>query len=42
MKPLHGSLQSLRGEYEGTREVYRKRRNEMPEAQIKMNVREAG
>src|ERR671913_2063304 len=42
MKPLHGSLQSLRGEYEGTREVYRKRRNEMPEAQVKMNVREAG
>ena len=39
---LHGSLQSLRGEYEGTREVYLTRRNEMPEAQVKMNVREAG
>ena len=41
-EPLHGSLHSLRGEYEGTREVYRTRRNEMPEAQVKMNVREAG
>jgi anti-sigma B factor antagonist len=39
---LHGSLHSLRGEYEGTREVYLTRRNEMPEAQVKMNVREAG
>jgi anti-sigma B factor antagonist len=39
---LHNSLHILRGEYEGTREVYRKRRNEMPEAQVKMNVREAG
>jgi anti-sigma B factor antagonist len=39
---LHGSLQSLRGEFEGTREVYLTRRNEMPEAQVKMNVREAG
>jgi anti-sigma B factor antagonist len=41
-EPLHGSLHSLRGEYEGTREVYRTRRNEMPEAQVKMQVREAG
>ena len=39
---LHGSLHSLRGEYEGTREVYLTRRNEMPEAQVKMNVRRAG
>jgi anti-sigma B factor antagonist len=38
---LHSSLHSLRGEYEGTREAYRKRRNEMPEAQVKMNVRKA-
>jgi len=41
-KSLDSSLHILRGEYEGTREVYRKRRNEMPEAQVKMNVREAG
>ena len=39
---LDGSLHYLRGEYEGTREVYRTRRNEMPEAQVKMNVRRAG
>jgi anti-sigma B factor antagonist len=41
-EPLDGSLHYLRGEYEETREVYRKRRNEMPEAQVKMNVRRAG
>jgi anti-sigma B factor antagonist len=41
-EPLDSSLQYLRGEYEGTREAYRTRRNEMPEAQVKMNVREAG
>jgi len=41
-KPLAGSLHYLRGESEGTRELYRTRRNEMPEAQVKMNVREAG
>ena len=41
-RPLDGSLHYLRGEYEGTRAVYRTRRNEMPEAQIKMSVREAG
>src|SRR5215207_8668632 len=41
-KSLDSSLHYLRGEYEGTREVYRTRRNEMPEAQVKMNVREAG
>jgi anti-sigma B factor antagonist len=39
---LHSSLHSLRGEYEGTREAYRKRRNEMPEAQVEMHVRRAG
>jgi anti-sigma B factor antagonist len=39
---LSGSLQSLRGEYEGIREIYRTRRIEMPEAQVKMNVRSAG
>jgi anti-sigma B factor antagonist len=41
-KPLGGSLHYLRGEYEGTREAYWTRRNEMPEAQVKMNVRPAG
>src|SRR3712207_9402809 len=39
---LHGSLHSLRSEYEGIKEIYRTRRNEMPEAQVKMNVRGAG
>src|ERR687898_1838069 len=39
---LHGSLHSLRGEYEGIREINRTRRNDMPEAQVKMNVRDAG
>src|SRR5215207_7792848 len=38
---LHGSLHSLRGEYEEIKEIYRTRRNEMPEAQVKMNVRKA-
>jgi anti-sigma B factor antagonist len=38
---LYGSLHSLRGEYEEIREIYRTRRNEMPEAQVKMNVRKA-
>jgi anti-sigma B factor antagonist len=41
-KSLDSSLHYLRGEYEGTRAVYRTKRNEMPEAQVKMNVREAG
>jgi anti-sigma B factor antagonist len=41
-EPLSGSLQSLRGEYEGIREIYLTRRIEMPEAQVKMNVRTAG
>ena len=39
---LDGSLHYLRSEYEGTREVFRTRRNEMPEAQVKMGVRPAG
>ena len=38
---LHGSLHSLRSEYEEIREIRRTRRNEMPEAQVKMNVRKA-
>jgi anti-sigma B factor antagonist len=41
-EPLSGSLQSLRGEYEGIREIYRRRNEIMPEAQVKMNVRGAG
>lgn len=42
---LHASLHAVRGEYEATRETYktyRKGRNEMPQAQVKMNVRKAG
>jgi anti-sigma B factor antagonist len=39
---LSASLRSLRGEYEGAREIYRTRRIGMPEAQVKMNVRSAG
>ena len=42
VEPLDGSLHYLRAEYEQTREVYRTRRNEMPEAQVKMNVRRVG
>ena len=38
---LHGSLHSLRSEYEEMREIRRTRRNEMPEAQVKMNFRKA-
>jgi anti-sigma B factor antagonist len=41
VEPLDGSLHYLRGEYEHTRKAYRTRRNEMPEAQVKMNVRKA-
>jgi anti-sigma B factor antagonist len=36
---LHGSLQSLRGEYQGVREISRKRRDDMPQAQVTMDVR---
>jgi anti-sigma B factor antagonist len=39
---LSGSLQSLRAEYEAIKQIYRRRRIDMPEAQIKMNVRQAG
>jgi anti-sigma B factor antagonist len=39
---LDASLHILRGEYEGTREIVRTRRKEMPQAQVKMNVRDAG
>ena len=38
---LHGSLHSLRSEYEEIRAIRRTRRNDMPEAQVKMNVRKA-
>jgi hypothetical protein len=38
---LHGSLHSLRTEYEEIREMRRTRRYEMLEAQVKMNVRKA-
>jgi anti-sigma B factor antagonist len=41
-KPIDASLQYLRGEFEETREVFRTRRNEMPEAQVKMHVRRVG
>jgi anti-sigma B factor antagonist len=36
---LHSSLHSLRGEYEGIRQITRTRRKDMPQAQVKMNVR---
>ena len=39
---LPGSLHALRGEFEGVRETYGRRRNDMPEAQVRMNVRKAG
>jgi anti-sigma B factor antagonist len=38
---LPGSLQSLRGEYEGIREIRRTRRTDMPQAQVTMDVRKA-
>ena len=38
---LPGSLHSLRGEYEGTREIIQKRRPDMPQAQVTMDVRKA-
>src|ERR687897_163060 len=38
---LPSSLQSLRGEYEGIREIRRTRRTDMPQTQVKMNVRKA-
>jgi anti-sigma B factor antagonist len=36
---LHGSLESLRGEFEGVREKSRERREDMPQAQVTMEVR---
>jgi anti-sigma B factor antagonist len=36
---LSGSLHALRGEFEGIREIRRTRRNEMPQAQVTMDVR---
>ncbi len=36
---LPGSLHSLRGGYEGIREITRTRRKEMPQAQVTMDVR---
>jgi anti-sigma B factor antagonist len=36
---LPGSLQSLRGEYEEIKEIYRERRADMAQAQVKMDVR---
>jgi anti-sigma B factor antagonist len=36
---LPGSLHSLRGGYEGVREISRTRRKEMPQAQVTMDVR---
>jgi anti-sigma B factor antagonist len=38
---LHSSLHSLRGEYEGIRQIRRTRRQDMPQAQVKMKVRKA-
>jgi anti-sigma B factor antagonist len=36
---LHGSLHALRGEFEGVRLIKRERRENMPQAQVKMDVR---
>ena len=36
---LHGSLQYLRGGYQGVRETSLKRRDDMPQAQVTMDVR---
>jgi anti-sigma B factor antagonist len=36
---LSGSLQSLRGEHEEIQRIYRQRRIDMPQAQVKMDVR---
>ena len=38
---LSGSLQSLRGEHEELQRIYRERRIDMPQAQVKMDVRKA-
>jgi hypothetical protein len=39
---LPGSLQSLRGEYAEIQQIYWKRRSEMPQAQVTMDVRTCG
>jgi anti-sigma B factor antagonist len=36
---LHGSLHVLRAEFEGVREISRERREDMPQAQVTMDVR---
>jgi len=36
---LHGSLHALRGEFEGVRLINRERREDMPQAQVTMDVR---
>ncbi len=36
---LHGSLHALRVEYEGVRAISRERREDMPQAQVTMDVR---
>jgi anti-sigma B factor antagonist len=36
---LHGSLHALRGEFEGVRLISRERREDMPQAQVTMDVR---
>ena len=38
-KNLPGSLQSLRGEFDGIQEISRERRVDMPQAQVTMDVR---
>jgi anti-sigma B factor antagonist len=39
MDELHGSLRRLRGEFEGVRLASRERREDMPQAQVTMDVR---
>jgi anti-sigma B factor antagonist len=36
---LHGSLHALRAEFEGVRKITRERREDMPQAQVTMEVR---
>jgi anti-sigma B factor antagonist len=39
---LPGSLSSLRAEHEEIQRIYQERRSDMPQAQVKMNVRKVG
>ena len=39
---LPGSLSSLRAEHEEIQRIYQERRIDMPQAQVKMNVRKVG